>query len=198
MHQIINQRRKFKSMAMRFFDTVNKELELELPEFERFDDHLDYVLGQVYKWSEDLYEEDFYVAKRWLEVREENNFYESVLHIFNPNGEYMISIDGNIQKGAWRFLAENNTFITEILGKNELYDLAFLNQDFFILMKHGDQHRKGQRKYFVMGREGVVAGLTWREVVEMLFNLYRDNSRFLLLILGAVVVAGIIIAFSLR
>ncbi len=185
-------------MAMRFFDTVNKELELELPEFERFDDHLDYVLGQVYKWSEDLYEEDFYVAKRWLEVREENNFYESVLHIFNPNGEYMISIDGNIQKGAWRFLPENNTFITEILGKNELYDLAFLNQDFFILMKHGDQHRKGQRKYFVMGREGVVAGLTWREVVEMLFNLYRDNSRFLLLILGAVVVAGIIIAFSLR
>jgi hypothetical protein len=185
-------------MAMRFFDTVNRELELELPEFERFDEHLDYVLGQIYKWSEDLYEEEHYVAKRWLEVREENNFYESVLHIFNPNGEYMISIDGNIQKGAWRFLAENNTFITEILGKNELYDLAFLNQDFFILMKHGDQHRKGQRKYFVMGREGVVAGLTWREVVEMLFNLYRDNSQFMRLIFGAVVVAGIIIAFSMR
>jgi hypothetical protein len=185
-------------MGMRFFDTVNRELELELPEFEHFDDHLDYVLGQIYKWSEDLYEEEYYVAKRWLEVREENNFYESVLHIFNPNGEYMISIDGNIQKGAWRFLAENNTFITEILGKNELYDLAFLNQDFFILMKHGDQHRKGQRKYFVMGREGVVAGLTWREVVEMLFNLYRDNSQFMRLIFGAVVVAGIIIAFSMR
>jgi hypothetical protein len=184
-------------MENRFLDKVNRELELELPEFERMDDHLDYILGQIYKWSEDLYEEENYVSQRWLEVREDNNFYESVLHIFNPNGEYMISIDGNIQKGSWRFLAENNTFITEILGKSELYDLAFLNQDFFILMKHGDQHRKGQRKYFLMGREGMVAGLTWREVMEILFNIYRDSSRFLLIVFAVVVVVGIILAFSL-
>lgn len=184
-------------MEIRLLDKVNKNMELELPEFERMDDFLDFILSKIYKWSEDLYEEEFYVAQRWLEVREDNNFHESVLHIFNPNGEYLISIDGNIQKGAWRFLAENNTFITEILGKNELYDLAFLNEEFFILMKHGDQHRKGQRKYFLMGKENAVSGLTWREIMDILFNIYRGNSNFLLVIFAAVVIIGIIIAYSL-
>ena len=185
-------------MENRFLDRINRELEVELPEFESMDDHLDHILVQIEKWSEDLYEQEVYLSQRWLEVREDNNFYESVLHIFNPNGEYLLSIDGNIQKGGWRFLEENNTFITEMLGRSELYDLAFLNQDFFILMKHGDQHRKGQRKYFLMGREGIVSGLTWREVMEILFNIYRGNSKFLALIFGAVVLVGIIIAFSLR
>ena len=185
-------------MENRLLDKINDKFEINLPEFERMDDHLDHTLSLIVKWSEDLYEQEFYVSQRWLEVREENNFYESVLHIFNPNGEYLLSIDGNIQKGGWRFLEENNTFITEMLGRSELYDLAFLNEDFFILMKHGDQHRKGQRKYFLMGKENIIANMTWREVMELLFNIYRGNSKFLILIFAAVALVAIVIGFSLR
>ena len=49
-----------------------------------------------------------------------------------------------------------------------------------------------------MGKENIVAGLTWREVMEILFNIYRGNSKFLTLVFAAVVIIGIVIAFSLR
>ena len=106
-------------------------------------------------------------------------------------------IDGNILKGAFRFLAESNTFISDFLGKTELYDLAFLNDDYFVLSKHGDQARKGQRRYFVMGREGVVSGLTWHEVLDQMFNIYRSSSRFIFFLVIAVVIISVILAWSL-
>lgn len=184
-------------MEIRLFDRLNQEMELDMPHFDHLDDNVDFVLAKVYQWSEDLYEQQYYLAKRWLEVREEENFHESVLHIFNDGGEYIVSIDGNIQKGAWRFMPENNTMILDFLGKSELFDLAFLNDDYFILQKHGDQARRGQRRYFVMGREGAVSGLTWREVMEDMFNIYRSNSRFIILLLIVVIICGGIIAYSL-
>lgn len=184
-------------MEIKLFDRLNREMEMDMPQFDRFDEAVGYALSKVYQWSEDLYEQEYYVGRRWLEVREDVNFQESVLHIFNEGGEYLVSIDGNIQKGVWRFLPENNTFITEFLGKSELYDLAFLNEDFFILMKHGDQARRGQRRYFVLGREGYVSGLTWHEVVDLMFNIYRESSRFIVFLVIAVAFIGAILAYSL-
>jgi hypothetical protein len=184
-------------MEIRLFDRFNRELEMDMPHFDHLDNNVDFVLAKVYQWSEDLYEQQYYLAKRWLEVREDEHFHESVLHIFNDGGEYLVSIDGNIQKGAWRFLPESNTFITEFLGKSELYDLGFLNEDYFLLVKHGDQARKGQRRYFVMGREGKISGLTWREVMEDMFNIYRSSSRFIVFLVLAVAFVSIILAYSL-
>jgi hypothetical protein len=184
-------------METRLFDRLNREMEMDMPAFDRLDDAMDYVLSKVLEWSEDLYEEQYYLAKRWLEVREDENFHEAVLHIFNEGGEYLVSIDGNIQRGAWRFLPESNTFIIEMMGRSELYDLAFLNEDYFVLMKHGDQARRGQRRYFVLGREGVVSGLTWHEVVDQMFNIYRSSSRFIVFLVIAVVFVSIILAYSL-
>jgi hypothetical protein len=184
-------------MEIRAFDRLNREMEMDMPRFEHLDDGMDYVLSKIYQWGEDLYEQEYFLYKRWLEVREEEHFHESVLHIFNDGGEYLVSIDGNIQKGAWRFLAESNTFITDFLGKTELYDLAFLNDDYFVLSKHGDQARKGQRRYFVMGREGVVSGLIWHEVLDQMFNIYRSSSKFIFFLVIAVAIVAVILAYSL-
>ncbi len=185
-------------MELKLLERFNREMELNLPERDNMDDYLDTILPKIRPWGEDLYEGNNYLYKRWLEIRDDEAFHESVLHIFNDGGEYMLSIDGNIQKGVWRFLPESNTFILEYLGRSELFDLAFLNSDFFILRKHGDQHRKGQKKYFVLGRENAIYGLTWREIMEVLFNIYRGNTSFLWQIIGVIVVAAIIIGLSLR
>lgn len=185
-------------MKTSLFDSVNRELELNLPDCETMDEYLDVILEKIAPFSEDLYESENYIGTRWIEVRETETFHESVLHIFNDTSEYMLVIDGNIQKGQWRFLTENNSFILEYLGRSELFDLAFLNEDFFILRKHGDQARKGNQKYFVLGRENHVRSLTWLEVMDLLFNIHRKSSRFMIMIVAAFILAAIVIGLSIR
>ena len=178
------------------FKNVNREFELALPDYDHLDDCMDFVLTKIDYFSKSLEEEEYFVSKRWLEVREDDPFQEVVLHIFNEGGEYLISIDGNIQKGNWRYLKESNTLITECLGKNELYDPAFLNNDFFVLHKHGNQTNKGQRRYLVLGREKFVQHLHWKEVLDKMYNIYRSNSQLIFYILVGIIIIAIIAFFS--
>ena len=145
-----------------------------------FDDHLDYILPKIVPYGEDLREGSFWLSMRWQEIREDEGFHEALLHIFNPGGEYLLVVDGNIIKGAWRQLNDNNSMIIDLGGKSELFDLRYLNGDFMVLSKHGDQGRKGQRRYFLLAREGAVRSaygtLDWRNVMESLYNVWRENS----------------------
>ena len=160
------------------------------------EDYLVNILPNIKPWSEDLYEEEYYMDVRWMEVRDDEHFHESILHIFRPKGEYMIVRDGDINTGRWKTLPNSNTMILENGNRSELYDLEFLNSDFFILRKHGDQARKGMRTYFVMGREDVVSRLEWRDMMELLFNLYRSNSKVIVYVAVLVVIVAIIIVYS--
>ncbi len=185
----------------KFLESVTRSLSLELPVQDTMDEYLDLIIPLVMPWGEDLDEEEYYLDTRWLEVRDDDTFHESVLHIFREEGEYLHSIDGNIHKGNWRKLDNSNTFIVEqtagnTVVKSELYDLAFLNKDFFILKKHGDQQRKGFSKYFVMGRESYIKNLEWRDVMEMLFNRYRNNSRWIIFVTIIVLIVVIFVFFS--
>lgn len=170
---------------------------VELPENSSMDDYIDFILSKIRPMSEDLREAEYWFNKRWLEIRDDLSFHEAVLHIFREDGEYLISVDGNISKGVWRDLEHPNTIILEHGGRNELYDLAFLNDDFFILKKHGDQRRKGQVKYFVLGRESSVRGLEWRDSMELMFNVYRNNSRWGSYLTFVIVLLAIILILSI-
>ncbi|MBP7272366.1 MAG: hypothetical protein KA974_00905 [Saprospiraceae bacterium] len=183
---------------------LTRTFSVELPELESIDDYVDFIIPKIYKYSEDLYESDYYIETRWLEVRDDDNFLETVLHIFRDKGEYLQSVDGNIARGGWQVLDTSNTLILNQLSGNsvvrsELYDLIFLNSDFLILKKHGDQQRKGQRKYFVLANEMVARGLEWREVMDLLYNLHRGNSRsFNMILFLLLLIALIILYFSYR
>jgi hypothetical protein len=168
-------------MESRFLDKLTSSFELELPrDLETLDQFVEYIVPKIQPWSEDLKEEKFYVGKRWKEISSADTFHETVLHMFMPGGEYMLSVDGDITKGLWRYLPETNTFILEYANKSQLFDLSFLNGDFFILQKHGDQARKGKQKYFVYAEEGMLnkKKLDWRATMEELYNVYRENSKF--------------------
>lgn len=175
---------------------VHREFDLDLPDFIHMDECVTFVLGKIEHLSRQLHEQEYFIGKRWLEVRDDNEFQEMVLHIFNEGGEYLVSIDGDIHKGNWRFLKESNTLITEYLGKNELYDLAFLNEDFFVLLKHGNQTYKGQRRYLVLGNEEQIKNLNWRSVMDKMLNIYRSNSQMLLFIFIGIVIIAIIAFFN--
>ena len=182
-------------------NSLTRSFSLELPVMDTMDEYLDLIVPLVRPWGEDLYEKEYYLDTRWIEVRDDDSFHESVLHIFRENDEYLNSIDGNIHKGTWRILEKSNTLIIDqtagnAVVKSELYDLAFLNQNFFILKKHGDQKRKGFKKYFVLGRESFVKDLEWKDVVELLFNRYRNNRYWIFFVVFIVVVIAIVVFFS--
>jgi len=182
-------------------ENISRTFELPLPDAATMDQQLDQIIPKVRPWGEDLYEQQYYLETRWLEIRDDDEFHESVLHIFRDEGEYMISIDGNITQGIWKILSKSNTFIIEkMVGDavitSELYDLAFLNKDFFILRKHGDQKRKGGKKYFVLANERSVRGLEWRDVMELLYNQYRNNSTYMVSLIALVVLVLATLAYS--
>ena len=188
-------------MENKLTENITRTFELPLPDAATMDQQLDQIIPKVRPWGEDLYEQQYYLDTRWLEIRDDEEFHESVLHIFRDEGEYLISIDGNITPGIWKILSKSNTFIIEkVVGEavitSELYDLAFLNKDFFILRKHGDQKRKGGKKYFVLAREKAVRGLEWRDVMELLFNQYRNNSTYIVALIGLVVLVIGTLAYS--
>ncbi|MCB0574229.1 MAG: hypothetical protein KDC61_06665, partial [Saprospiraceae bacterium] len=153
-------------------------------------------------YGEDLREENFWLSKRWKEVRDDEGFHESILHIFNEGGEYLLSLDGNVVKGNWKRLNKDNTLILEIAGKSELFDLRFLNGDFMVLTKHGDQVKKGLRRYFCLVYEPATRGggkeLDWRNIMEKMFNIWRENSLSLVAWLIFVGAIGLIIYMSFR
>jgi len=183
-------------------ENLSRNFELPLPDGATMDQQLDQIIPKIRPWGEDLYEQEYYLDTRWLEIRDDEQFHESVLHIFRDENEYLISIDGNITQGIWKILSKSNTFIIEktvgdAVITSELYDLAFLNKDFFILRKHGNQLRKGGKKYFVLAREGSVRGLEWRDVMELLYNQYRNNSTWIVALIALIVAVLALFGYSL-
>ena len=182
-------------------DKITGTFELDLPsKLETLEQYVEYIVPLVQQWSEDLWEENFYINKRWKEIRDADTYHEVVLHMFMAEGEYMVVVDGDVSKGTWRYLKESNTFIVEYGGKSSLFDLYFLNSDFFILRKHGDQSRKGRQKYYVYGNEKSTGKLDWRNAMEKLYSIYRENSKFSiwLYVIIAVIIFIIYMTFNYR
>jgi len=140
------------------------------------DVQLDLILEQISDWSEEIeeFEENEYFKTRWIQVLEED-IDDTILHLFfKENNEYLYSLDGDILfRGEWKILNENNSLIIDRLvnnqvTKSELFDLAYLSEDFFILKKHGDQRKKGKAKYLFLGREDLVENLEHDEILMLL------------------------------
>lgn len=171
-------------------------MSVEMPHNETMDDYLDEILRVARPLSEDLREIRFYINKPWLEFRDDEHFHDAVLHYFNDEGEYLHSVNGDVSQGSWRYLEPSNKMLITLGNDSELYDLAFLDTEFFILSKHGDQQRLKKAKYTVMLFEPVGRRLEWRDAMEKLFDKYRNNNTFYL-ILALVVLLIIAVAVML-
>lgn len=75
----------------------------ELPTFKSLDEGIDFLMRYLARFSEDLYEQEFYVNRRWMEVRDDVHFQEAILHIFEDNGSYLRILDGDISTGSWEY-----------------------------------------------------------------------------------------------
>lgn len=187
-------------------DKIEETFEVDLPKRESLDDYVNAILPQIAHLGEDLREQGFFSktgGKPWLEVSDKPDFVETIVHFFNEGGEYLKSINGNVTHGKWRLLDGTNKMIIEQgiepnkpPKTSELYELAFLNQFFFILRKHGNQYNGKQ--YFFMGYEGAIRGLKWRDCVELLYNEYRSQwGMFQYLLIFVIIIVVIVVLFSM-
>ncbi|MBR9922196.1 MAG: hypothetical protein GYB31_15260 [Bacteroidetes bacterium] len=171
--------------------------------------YLDHIIPLVRPWGEDIDEMEYYSqdgGKPWMEIREDENFHDIILHFFNDGGEYLKSVNGNITKGKWRILERSNKIIVETGGVSvkdkmnvsELYELAYLDGTFFILSKHGDHRKNPARKYLTLGDERMMSDLIWRDYVEALFNTYRNKAiLFRTLVYAGMVFVIAVILFAI-
>ncbi|MCH2044692.1 MAG: hypothetical protein MK212_11290 [Saprospiraceae bacterium] len=180
---------------MSFISNIVNSFNTELPKFDSLDEGIDYVMRYVGQFSEDLNEPEFYMNQRWREVRDDVNFQESVLHIFREGGEYWRILDGDIATGAWRY--DIGGIIIQFAGKHELYHRVFLNENFFILKKHGDHASKGHRKYFFVAREGLASRREWIDLLEIMYEIYRGNTNYMFLVVMFFVFVAVVVFFSL-
>jgi hypothetical protein len=180
---------------MSFLPTVFNATNLELPRFKALDEGIEYVMSYIGELSDGLEDKILYLDKRWVEVRDDVNFQENVLHVFKDGGTYLRILEGDISAGNWELNIDG--FVIKFAGKHELYELVFLNEDFFILKKHGDQASKGQRTHFFLAREKVADGKEWMDLLEVMFTMYKENSNYIAVVIFIILIAAIILFFSL-
>lgn len=188
------------NLISRIFTSMNNDL----PKFDNLDQGVDFLMKYLRGFSDGLDEYDKYVNKRWLEARTDIKFHESVLHIFEEDGNYLRIIDGDIYSGGWEH--RHNGFIKQINKSNELFELVFLNDSFFIIKKYGDHSAKKnhQQKYFFLVTERQVKILRgklrrdpeWPDILEEMYLIYKNNTNYTMIVVTFFFIIIVILLLS--
>lgn len=131
------------------------------PKRANLEEYLDFLIPKVRYYGEDLVETEYYLGKRWNEFRPNSS--DVILHIFDPKmkpsqlsgppgTDHLRVTNGDVSVGAWSFMEGNKMIIQH--PNQELYDLSFLNDYFFIIRKHGTNNMGYKSKYLVLINSG--------------------------------------------
>jgi hypothetical protein len=155
------------------------------------------ILQKATKWSEKLSDLVKYTDRPWLEVSFGSPQSPTILHLFNEDGAYLRSVNGDYIAGKWRILeATNKLVVDKGEDRGHIFDLLFLSSDFLILQKHGQKEEDFEEKYLFLIYEPLGKNLD-REACWELFaqNNQYNNNVILWLFLFLVLVVGTIIYF---
>lgn len=183
-------------MASKFLEAILNTFQIALPEANDLDKFLKEMIPQISHYSENLDMEELYLEYPWLEFRDDDYFHESILHFFNPNGEYLNVVNGDVSFGYWRKMNQARKLLIEN-KTGKLYELAFLDANFFILKTHGDYSSIGKSKYLFLVKEEVGKQLEWRDAIELLHRSYRNgngNLSYIIFVILAILI--LIILFT--
>ena len=112
---------------MSFLSNLLSSTNDDLPEFNNLGEGIGFLMRYLRPYSEGLVDYEFYLKKRWMEVRDDVEFQEAVLHVFKEQGEYLHIIDGDVGKGSWEH--DLRGIILQFAGEHELFELVFLNEN---------------------------------------------------------------------
>lgn len=215
-------------LLSRFFHLMGTNL----PHLETIDQYIEFIIPRIGYASQGIGNEKNFTNIRWLEISAQDEDTTAILHIFSPELKpdniksekdlsgslYFYCENGNVTRGVWARIADTSTLIlkykTSSQNVYQLFDLVFLNQDFFIIKKqHNPDEPLVGSKYVFLAREPYIKRsdyavpwndakdydyvLPWRDVIELLYNIYRLNSTYLLTIVIMIVVVVIIALLSI-
>lgn len=174
-------------MEDRLLDKIAEPFNLQLPEYDSMEQMIDNVLPVVRKFSEPSFEDEDASLYRveWVKMSDRPGDTVVSLYRFQEGGEIRIANDGVMEAKA--FEAEGKRIIIgdSIYRNSLLYELAFMDNDFLILKRHGNEANM-TNKYLFYCRESIGTRLTWNEALEKMVDKYR-NSQFPLIFVAIIV-----------
>src|SRR5690606_28439187 len=129
----------------KLIDQISEIFNTPFPEADSLTGYLDKVVPLVKANGEDLREEKFYTNKSWMEIQDNENFHNVVLHFFSSSQranddeeiverEYLKTTDGDVWRGKWRRMDSNLMMIGDDDYEDaKLYELVFMDNEFLIL-----------------------------------------------------------------
>ena len=101
--------------------------------------YLQNLLPRLQEFSKSLDKKELFVDKPWVLIDEEGNYHK---YIFERNGNLIMSFQGQVTQGSWRYIAASNALLVkrrvdEILLKNAFVDNGIM------LLKMDDYSNSG-------------------------------------------------------
>ncbi|MEM9529067.1 MAG: hypothetical protein AAGA31_20825, partial [Bacteroidota bacterium] len=144
-----------------------------------------------------LEEEDAPLFKvNWVKMSDRPGDTVLSLHSFSPTGEISIANDGKMEAQSFSIVNSKRIIIGQSMYRDSfLYELAFMDNDFLILKRHGNEANI-KNKYLMYCSEPIGTRLTWDEALEKLVSKYRDNQMpWLPILIVLLVILAVIIYF---
>ena len=160
-------------MEGKLLDNIFGVFELDLPkDLGQMEDYIKFILPKIKPWGSSLNDENLWQSGRWMEIQGNDAWDKSFVHIFMPDGEYLIFDNGVLTRRAWRKIG--NSLMLDEIKNTILYDVEYINDNFLILRQNGLD------RYFVLGKESFVRKIKfdWLTAMDELYNVYRYNSKF--------------------
>ncbi|MEM9837065.1 MAG: hypothetical protein AAF828_11215 [Bacteroidota bacterium] len=179
-------------MQERLLDKIAEPFNIKLPEQSTMDKTIDGILPAIITSSNAITEEEYYLNRQWVEMHDDLGHSAVELYIFQEGGRLFISNNGKIENASWDILEGTQKFIISSGARGgELYTLAFLDADFFIIKHHGDP-RAHKKRYRMFVNERVAGRLEWNEALEMLYAKYRNTNTSFLAVTAVVLIVILI------
>ncbi len=177
-------------MEGKFLDNITSTFELELPrDLQTMEEYVKFIIPRIRSWSHKIEEVKLWQECRWMEIQGTEAWDKSFVHIFMPDGEYLVFDNGIMTKRSWRYVG--GALVLDEGRNSILYDIDFMNDIFLVLRQHGTN------RYFVLGNEQFVKKIKydWYNAMEELYNVYRHNSRFSLWVIVLVFLLAMFLGY---
>ena len=186
-------------MDDRLLDKIAEPFNLKLPEYTSMHEMIEEVLPAVRRFSEPtLDEEDSPLyANNWVQMTDAPGDTMVKLHTYERSGNIRVAKDGQMDSLSHQVVDRKRIIIGESLHRNSfLYELAFLDNDFLILKRHGND-ANFTNKYIFYAVEHIGTRLTWDEALENLVAKYRNNEMpWGLVVVVLLALVGLLLYFT--
>ena len=188
-------------MEDRLLDKVAEPFNLQLPEYDSMEAMLDGILPALKSASryrlpteadDDVTNNPLY-HNNWVRLSDTPGDTQVVLYNFQFTGNIRIATDGEISSSSFDIDSAYRMTMGDSPHRGAiLYDLVFLNNDYFILARHGNANNF-KRKYVAFCTEAIGRRLSWSEALERLVAQHHNTQfPYVWLLAFVAIVAGLL------